>query len=388
MPVVNRIADYAEEMKGWRRHLHAHPELEFDCHETAAFVVARLKEFGVDEIHEGIAKTGVVAIINGQGEGPTVGLRADMDALPMDETSGVEYASEVEGMMHACGHDGHTTMLLGAAKYLAETRKFSGRVALMFQPAEEEGGGGEVMVQEGVMDRFDVKEVYALHNVPGIPFGEFHTMPGPIMAAVDTFRVDIQGKGGHGAYPQDTVDPVVAAVAMVNAIQTIVSRNHDTRQEAVVSVTQIHAGSVNNVIPDLGMIEGTIRTFDKEVQAMIHRRLDEIVKGTAAAYGLSAKLVLDIGYPATVNSTQQTAFAADVARDVAGDAAVNDAQGMEMGAEDFSYMLEARPGSYLFLGAGEGAGLHNPAFDFNDEIAPIGASFFARLVETAQPIKS
>ncbi len=305
----------------------------------------------------------------------------------MDETSGVEYASEVEGMMHACGHDGHTTMLLGAAKYLAEARKFSGRVALMFQPAEEEGGGGEVMVQEGVLDRFDVKEVYALHNVPGMPFGEFHTTPGPIMAAVDTFRVDIQGKGGHGAYPQDTVDPVVAAVAMVNAIQTIVSRNHDTRQEAVVSVTQIHAGSVNNVIPDLGMIEGTIRTFDKEVQDMIHRRLDEIVKGTAAAYGLSAELVLDIGYPATVNSERQTAFAADVAREVAGDAAVNAAQGMEMGAEDFSYMLEARPGSYLFLGAGEGAGLHNPAFDFNDEIAPIGASFFAKLVETAQPLK-
>ncbi len=387
MPVVNRIADYADEMKGWRRYLHAHPELEFDCHKTAAFVVERLKEFGVDEIHEGIATSGVVAIINGQGDGPTVGLRADMDALPMDETSGVEYASEVEGMMHACGHDGHTTMLLGAAKYLAEARKFSGRVALMFQPAEEEGGGGEVMVQEGVLDRFDVKEVYALHNVPGMPFGEFHTTPGPIMAAVDTFRVDIQGKGGHGAYPQDTVDPVVAAVAMVNAIQTIVSRNHDTRQEAVVSVTQIHAGSVNNVIPDLGMIEGTIRTFDKEVQDMIHRRLDEIVKGTAAAYGLSAELVLDIGYPATVNSERQTAFAADVAREVAGDAAVNAAQGMEMGAEDFSYMLEARPGSYLFLGAGEGAGLHNPAFDFNDEIAPIGASFFAKLVETAQPLK-
>ncbi|SFK59340.1 M20 aminoacylase family protein [Shimia haliotis] len=387
MPVVNRIADYADEMKGWRRHLHAHPELEFDCHETAAFVVARLKEFGVDEIHEGIAKTGVVAIINGQGEGPTVGLRADMDALPMDETSGVEYSSEVEGMMHACGHDGHTTMLLGAAKYLAETRKFSGRVALMFQPAEEEGGGGEVMVQEGVLDRFDVNEVYALHNVPGVPFGEFHTTPGPIMAAVDTFRVDIQGTGGHGAYPQDTVDPVVAAVAMVNAIQTIVSRNHDTRQEAVVSVTQIHAGSVNNVIPDLGMIEGTIRTFDKDVQEMIHRRLREIVAGTAAAYGLEASLDIDVGYPATVNSAQQTAFAADVARDVAGDSMVNDAQGMEMGAEDFSYMLDARPGAYLFLGAGEGAGLHNPAFDFNDEVAPIGASFFARLVETAQPLK-
>ncbi len=386
MPVVNRIADFSDEMKGWRRHLHAHPELEFNCHETAAFVVQRLKEFGVDEIHEGIATSGVVAIINGQGDGPTLGLRADMDALPMDEITGVEYASTVEGKMHACGHDGHTTMLLGAAKYLTETRKFAGRVALIFQPAEEDGGGAGVMVEEGVMDTFGVKDVYAIHNVPGLPLGEFHTTPGPIMAAVDSFTIKLQGKGGHGAYPQDTVDPVVAAVAMVNAIQTIVSRNHDTRNECVVSVTQIHAGSADNVIPDGGFINGTIRTFDKEVQAMIHQRLNEITTGTAAAYGLEAVLDIDIGYPATVNHETQTAFAADVARDIAGDVAVNADQGMEMGAEDFSYMLEARPGAYLFLGAGEGAGLHHPAFDFNDDISPIGASFFARLVETAQPL--
>ncbi|MFY0617928.1 M20 aminoacylase family protein [Shimia sp.] len=385
MPIVNRIADYEDEMKTWRRHLHAHPELEFDCFETAAFVAARLKEFGVDEIHEGIAKTGVVAIINGNGNGPTIGLRADMDALPMEEVTGADYASTKEGKMHACGHDGHTTMLLGAAKYLAETRNFSGRVALMFQPAEEEGGGGDIMVQEGVMDTFDVKDVYALHNVPGLPLGTFHTTPGPIMAAVDTFTIRLQGTGGHGAYPQDTVDPVVAAVAMVNAIQTIVSRNHDTRGEAVVSVTQIHAGTVSNVIPDTGFINGTIRTFDKDVQTMIHQRLDAITKGTAAAYGLSAELDLEIGYPATINHAEQTAFAADVARDISGDANVDASQGMEMGAEDFSYMLEARPGAYLFLGAGDGAGLHHPAFDFNDDISPIGASFFARLVETAQP---
>lgn len=385
MPIVNRIADYAEEMKTWRRHLHAHPELEFDCFETASFVVDRLKEFGVDEIHEGIAQTGLVAIINGQGDGPTMGLRADMDALPMEEITGADHASTVSGKMHACGHDGHTTMLLGAAKYLAETRNFSGRVALIFQPAEENGGGGDVMVQEGIMDRFDVKDVYALHNVPGIPVGHFYTTPGPIMAAVDTFTISIQGVGGHGAYPQDTVDPVVAAVAMVNAIQTIVSRNHDTRKEAVVSVTQIHAGTVENVIPDTGFINGTIRTFDKEVQAMIHRRLEEITEGTAAAYGLKAALDLDIGYPATVNHETQTAFAADVARGISGADHVDDDQGMEMGAEDFSYMLEHRPGAYLFLGAGEGAGLHHPAFDFNDDISPIGASFFAKLVETAQP---
>ncbi|CUH53272.1 M20 aminoacylase family protein [Shimia marina] len=385
MPIVNRIADYAEEMKTWRRHLHAHPELAFDCFETAAFVVERLKEFGVDEIHEGIAKTGIVALINGQGDGPTIGLRADMDALPMQEITGLDHASTVDGKMHACGHDGHTTMLLGAAKYLAETRNFSGRVALIFQPAEEDGGGGNIMVQEGALDRFDVKEVYALHNVPGVPVGSFHTRPGPIMASVDTFTIRLQGKGGHGAYPQETIDPVVAAVAMVNAIQTIVSRNHDTRDEAVVSVTQIHVGSANNVIADDGFINGTIRTFDKDVQAMIHRRLHEITQGTAAAYGLTAELDLEIDYPATVNHPDQTAFAADVARAIAGAENVDANQPMEMGAEDFSYMLEARPGSYLFLGAGEGAGLHHPAFDYNDEISPIGASFFAKLVETAQP---
>ncbi|WP_197915994.1 M20 aminoacylase family protein [Thiosulfatihalobacter marinus] len=391
MPVVNRIADYAEDMKTWRRHLHTMPELMFDCHKTAGFVAERLREFGVDEIHEGIATTGIVAIINGQGEtgqgeGATIGLRADMDALPMAEMTGLDHASKVEGMMHACGHDGHTTMLLGAARYLAETRKFSGRVALIFQPAEEEGAGAEAMVREGIMERFGIGEVYGIHNVPGVEFGRFQTTPGPIMAAVDTFEVHIQGRGGHGAYPQDTLDPVVAAVAMVNAIQTIVSRNHDARDEVVVSVTQIHAGTVNNVIPDTGYLNGTIRSFDKGVQAMVHQRLEEIVAGTAAAYGLEARLEIELGYPATVNHAGQTDFAVQVASEVVGAAAVEPAARMEMGAEDFAYMLERRPGAYLFLGAGEGAGLHHPKYDFNDEIAPIGASFFARLVETAQPV--
>ncbi|MGX9350527.1 M20 aminoacylase family protein [Shimia sp. W99] len=386
MPVVNRIADYAEDMKTWRRYLHQHPELMFECHKTAAFVVERLREFGVDEIHEGIATSGVVAIINGQGEGPTIGLRADMDALPMDETTGLEHASTVPGMMHACGHDGHTTMLLGAARYLAETRKFSGRVALIFQPAEEEGGGADVMVQEGIMDRFDIGEVYGIHNIPGVEAGYFLSTPGPVMAAVDTFEVFIQGHGGHGAFPQDTVDPVVAAVAMVNAIQTIVSRNHDTRQEVVVSVTQIHAGTVNNVIPDTAYLNGTIRTFDKGVQEMVHRRLREVVDGTAAAYGVEARTEIEIGYPATVNDPEKSAFAVGVAREISGEDAVDADAQMEMGAEDFSYMLEARPGAYLFLGTGEGAGLHHPKYDFNDEVAPVGASFFVRLVETAQPV--
>ena len=386
MPVVNRIADFAEDMKTWRRYLHQHPELQFDCHKTAAFVVERLKEFGVDEIHEGIATSGLVAIINGQGDGPTIGLRADMDALPMEETTGLEHASTVKGAMHACGHDGHTTMLLGAARYLAETRKFSGRVALIFQPAEEGGGGAGVMVNEGIMDTFGINEVFGIHNVPGLDVGHFYSKPGPIMAAVDTFHINIQGRGGHGAYPQETADPIVAAVGIVNAIQTIISRNHDTRNEAVCSVTMINSGSADNVIPDTAYVGGTIRTFTPEVQDMIHSRLREIAEGQAAAYSVTADIKIEVGYPATVNNAEKVDFAADVAREVSGEAAVDPNTGMEMGAEDFSYMLNARPGAYFFLGQGEGAGLHNPNYDFNDDVSPFGASFFARLVEKSQPL--
>ncbi|EPX79015.1 M20 aminoacylase family protein [Litoreibacter arenae] len=386
MPPVNRIADYAEDMTAWRRWMHRNPELQFDCHQTAAFVVERLKEFGITEIHEGIAQSGVVAIIQGQGDGPTIGLRADMDALPMQEATGLDYASAVSGRMHACGHDGHTTMLLGAARYLAETRNFRGRVALIFQPAEEGGGGAEVMVKEGIMDRFDIGEVYALHNNPGVPFGEFVTTPGPIMAAVDTFHIYIDGVGGHGAFPHETKDPVVAALGICNAIQTIVSRNHRALDDLVVSVTQIHTGSADNVIPDTAYINGTVRTFDNEVRSMVERRMTEIVEGQAASYGVEVRLDYERGYPATVNDAAKTALAAKVARDVAGSGAVTDDGGREMGAEDFSYMLESRPGSYLFLGQGTDAGLHNPNYNFNDEVAPIGASFFAKLVETAQPL--
>ena len=386
MPVVNRIADFAEDMKTWRRYLHQHPELQFDCHKTAAFVVERLKEFGVDEIHEGIATSGLVAIINGQGDGPTIGLRADMDALPMEETTGLEHASTVKGAMHACGHDGHTTMLLGAARYLAETRKFSGRVALIFQPAEEGGGGAGVMVDEGIMDTFGINEVFGIHNVPGLDVGHFYSKPGPIMAAVDTFHINIQGRGGHGAYPQETADPIVAAVGIVNAIQTIISRNHDTRNEAVCSVTMINSGSADNVIPDTAYVGGTIRTFTPEVQDMIHGRLREIAEGQAAAYNVTADINIEVGYPATVNNAEKVDLAADGAREGSGEAAVDPNTGMEMGAEDFSYMLNARPGAYFFLGQGEGAGLHNPNYDFNDEVSPFGASFFARLVEKSQPL--
>ena len=386
MPVINRIADFADDMKTWRRHIHANPELLFECHETAAYVVDRLKEFGVDEIHEGIATSGVIAIINGQGAGPTIGLRADMDALPMQEETGVEYASTVPGKMHACGHDGHTTMLLGAARYLAETRNFAGRVALIFQPAEEGGGGAGVMVDEGALDRFEVSEVYALHNVPGLPVGQFQTVPGPIMAAVDTFHINIKGRGGHGAYPQDTIDPLIAAVGMVQAIQTVVSRNHDGRKDLVVSVTQIHSGSADNIIPETAYVNGTVRTFDKDVQAMVIERLEAIVNGQAASFGVEVDYTYEQGYPATVNDPEKTAFAAEVAKEVAGEAGVNVAQVPEMGAEDFAYFLEERPGAYLFVGNGDTAGLHNTKFNFDDETAAAGASFFARIVERAQPV--
>ena len=384
MPVINRIADFTAEMTGWRRHLHAHPELQFDCHQTAAFVAQKLRDFGVDEIHEGIATSGIVAIINGQGAGRTIGLRADMDALPMEEVTGLDYASTVKGAMHACGHDGHTTMLLGAAKYLAETRNFAGRVALIFQPAEEAGGGAEVMVTAGILDTFDVAEVYALHNAPGTAVGAFYTTPGPIMAAVDTFHIHVQGRGGHGAMPHDTADPVVACVGIVSAIQTIVSRNHFTFDQLVVSVTQIHTGTVDNVIPDTGYINGTVRTFDPAVQAMVRDRLAGIVAGQAASYGVTATLDYEIGYPATVNDPDKTAFAAAVAREISSDVVADAAP--EMGAEDFAYMLNQRPGAYLFVGNGDTAGLHHPGYDFDDALSPVGASFFARVVERALPV--
>lgn len=386
MPVVNRIADFAEDMKAWRQHLHQIPELIFDLPKTAAFVAERLREIGVDELHEGIAQTGMVAIINGQGLGPTIGLRADMDALPIPEETGAEYLSGHEGVMHACGHDGHTAMLLGAAKYLAETRNFSGRVALIFQPAEEDEGGAKVMVDEGIMDRFSVSQVYGIHNIPGLASGTFVTSPGPLMAAVDTFTINIQGHGGHGAMPHATRDPVVAACGMATAIQTIVSRNARALDHMVVSVTQIHTGTVNNVIPDTAYINGTVRTFDPEVKAMIRARMEKIVQGQALAYDVEATLDYEEGYPATVNHADNAEFAAEVAREIVGDQNVADDCPPEMGAEDFAYMLEERPGAYLFLGAGDGAGLHHPKYDFNDDIAPIGASFFARLVERAQPI--
>jgi hippurate hydrolase len=387
MPVVNRIAAFAEDMTRWRRHLHTIPELGVECYKTAAFVAERLREFGVDELHEGIAETGMVAIINGQQPGGTIGLRADMDALPIHEATGADYASTHPGKMHACGHDGHTTMLLGAARYLAETRNFSGRVALIFQPAEETGGGAERMVNAGMLDRFNIDQVYALHNAPGFVTGGFYTEPGPIMAAVDTFHIHIKGVGGHGAMPHDTKDPVMAACAIAQAIQTIVSRNHYAQDDLVISVTQIHTGTTDNVIPETAYINGTVRTFAPSVRDMVEKRMTQIVAGQAASFDLEARLDYDRGYPATVNDPGKAAFAATVAAEIAGADLVEPSQGREMGAEDFSYMLEKRPGAYLFLGQGDSAGLHHERYDFNDDIAPVGASFFARIVETAHPLR-
>ncbi|MFO7921498.1 MAG: M20 aminoacylase family protein [Nioella sp.] len=384
MAVINRIAGFADEMTAWRRHIHQNPELGRECHQTAAYVVERLEEFGITEISTGWAESGVVAVIEGQGEGPVIGLRADMDALPMTEITGLDHASKVPGKMHACGHDGHTAMLLGAAKYLAENRNFRGRAVLLFQPDEEGAGGGEAMVQEGVMEKYAIDEVYAIHNGPGLPAGMIALAPGPLMAAVDSFYIDIQGRGGHGAMPHDADDPVVAAVGIVHTIQTIVSRNADAQKRLVVSVTKIETGTATNIIPDTAHICGTVRTFDPEVRDMVERRMGEIVAGQAASFGVSARLNYDRGYPATINHEKQTLFAADVAREVVGDEQVDDAARPMMAAEDFSYMLEARPGAYVFVGNGEnGAMVHHPKYDFNDEIAPIGASFLARLVERA-----
>ena len=388
MPIVNRIAEFAEDMKAWRRHLHQNPELAFECHETAAFVVARLQEFGINEIHSGIAKSGVVALIRGRAEGPVIGLRADMDALPIEEVTEVYYASLAPGKMHACGHDGHTAMLLGAARYLAETRNFRGTVALIFQPAEEHGGGGEVMVQEGILERFGIETVYALHTEPNAPLGQLSTTQGPIMAAVDTFEVHVTGRGGHGAMPHLTVDAIPAAVSITQAFQTIVSRNHNSVEDLVVSVTQIHAGTIDNVINDDAFIGGTVRTFAGHVQDMVERRMLEICAGHAASFNVDVRCAYERGYPATINSISETIFATNVAREICGDNLTDATRTREMGAEDFSYLLEKRPGCYLFLGQGYGAGWHNAAFDFNDDVAPVGASFFARLVERAQPMET
>ena len=386
MAILNSIAGFEKDMAKWRQHLHQNPELGRECYKTAEYVSERLKEFGITEIHTGYASSGLVAIIEGKAPGRTIGLRADMDALPITENTGLSYSSVNEGVMHACGHDGHTTMLLGAARYLSETRNFSGRVALIFQPDEEATGGAKAMVEEGIIEQFQIEEVYALHNIPGHDVGVMYTRSGPIMAGADNFSVEIKGKGGHAAYPHEVKDPIVAALSIAQAFQTIVSRNNIPSDDLVISITQVHSGTTDNVIPETAYLNGTVRTFDLSVQEMVIKRMEKIISGLAMSFEVEAKLNYEKGYPPTINHEEATNFAIEVANDVCGPGQVLTSVSKEMGAEDFSYMLEKRPGAYLFLGIGEGAGLHNPNYDFNDAAAPIGASFFARLIEKALPL--
>jgi hippurate hydrolase len=387
MPVVNRFADFQGDIAAWRQDFHRHPEILYEVHRTAATVAEKLRSFGVDEVATGIGRTGVVGVIRGRttGSGKVIGLRADMDALPILEATGKPYASTVPGKMHACGHDGHTAMLLGAARYLAETRNFDGTVVVIFQPAEEGGAGGKAMVNDGMMDRWNIQEVYGLHNMPGLPLGNFAIRPGPLMAATDEFRIEILGRGGHAAKPHTTIDPIVVGTMMVQAFQTIVSRTVDPIQSAVVSVTRFHAGDAYNVISASAEIGGTVRTLKGEVRDLIEKRIRAIAEGIAAAHGAAIKLHYDRNYPVTVNHAGQTAFAAAVAGDVVGTSRVDTNAMPIMGGEDFSYMLEARPGAFIFLGNGSSANLHSAEYDFNDEIIPVGCSYFARLVETAMP---
>jgi len=384
MPIRNRFAEMLPEIAGWRQHLHAHPELMYDTVETAAFVAARLREFGCDEVVEGIGRTGVVGLIRGKTPGRrVVGLRADMDALPIVETTGLPYASRVPGKMHACGHDGHTAMLLGAAKYLAETRNFAGAVAVIFQPAEEGGAGGRAMVEDGLMERFGIDEVYGMHNWPGQPIGQFAIRPGPFFAATDTFSLTVTGRGGHAAKPHETIDPVVVASQIVLGLQTIVSRSADPVAQLVISVTNIQAGTgAFNVIPQSASLSGTVRTMDETVRQLAERRMAELAEGLAAAHGARAVLDYRRGYPAMVNHAQETGFAAEVARKVSGDCAEAP---LVMGGEDFAYLLEARPGAYILVGNGDTAPVHHPEYNFNDDIIPAGCSWWAELVETRLP---
>jgi hippurate hydrolase len=387
MPIINRISGFHDDITKWRRDIHAHPELQFDVHRTAALVAEKLKEFGVDEIATGIGRTGVVGVIKGRqtASSKTIGLRADMDALPIQEIVERPYMSKTPGVMHACGHDGHTAMLLGAARYLAETRNFDGTAVVIFQPAEEGGGGGREMVNEGMMDRFGIDEVYGMHNAPGIPFGQFSIRSGPMMAAADMFIIDIEGKGGHAARPQRVIDTTLVGAHIMTALQSVVARNVDPIEAAVVSVTTFKAGDAFNVIPQTARLTGTARTLSSEVRDLLENRMREVVEHTAAAFGAKATLDYQRHYPVLSNNAEKAEFAGSVARLVSDKVDMNTPQ--VMGGEDFSFMLDARPGAFIYLGQGDTQYLHHPEYDFNDDIIPIGASYWAKLVETALPAR-
>ncbi|MBN8291672.1 amidohydrolase [Rhodobacter sp. NTK016B] len=385
MPVKNRFAELLPDITAWRRDFHENPEILFEVHRTAGIVAQKLRAFGCDEVVEGIGRTGVVGVIKGRatGSGKVIGLRADMDALPIHEATGAPHASKVPGAMHACGHDGHTAMLLGAAQYLAETRNFDGTVVVIFQPAEEGGGGGRFMCEDGLMERWGIQEVYGMHNWPGMPVGSFAIRPGAFFAGTDQFRILVEGLGGHAAKPHETVDTTVVAAHLVTALQTIASRNHDPVKNLVVSVTSFRTESeAFNVIPQHVELRGTVRTMDPETRNMAEQRIKEIAAGIGATFGAKAEVDWRPGYPVMVNSEEQTAFAAEVAAKVAGDCA--DAP-LVMGGEDFAYMLEERPGAYILVGNGDTAMVHHPAYDFDDNAIPAGCSWWAEIVEQRMP---
>ena len=386
MPVKNRFAELLPEITAWRRDFHEHPELLYDVHRTAGRVAELLRSFGCDEVVEGIGKTGVVGVIKGKtdSKGRVIGLRADMDALPIIEQTGLDYASKTPGKMHACGHDGHTAMLLGAAKYLAETRNFDGTAVVIFQPAEEGGAGGEAMVQDGLVSRWNIQEFYGMHNMPGMPVGSFSIKPGAMMAAADQFDIIVTGKGGHAAKPHECIDTTLTAAQIIVALQSVVSRNIDPLKNAVVSVCVVSTDSTaHNVIPQVVKLKGTARSLDPAVRDQLEEGIKRVATNVAAAMGAVAEVDYQRGYPVTMNDDQATVWAADVARDIAGD--VNLSMLPMMGGEDFSYMLNERPGAYIFVGNGDTAMVHHPAYNFNDDAIPAGSSWYAGMVEARMP---
>ncbi|MEP2953357.1 MAG: M20 aminoacylase family protein [Sulfitobacter sp.] len=385
MAVKNRFAELHDDITAWRRDLHENPEILFETHRTSATVAEKLRSFGCDEVVEGIGRTGVVGVIKGKetGSGKVIGLRADMDALPIHEQTGLEYASKTDGAMHACGHDGHTAMLLGAAQYLAETRNFDGTVVVIFQPAEEGGGGGREMCEDGMMDRFGIQEVYGMHNWPGMPTGSFGIRPGSFFAATDQFDITFEGRGGHAAKPHETVDTTVMAAQAVLALQTITSRNADPVEQIVVSVTAFETSSkAFNVIPQRVQMKGTVRTMSADIRSLAEKRINEICNGIAGTFGGTADVTYHRGYPVMVNHEEQTEFAADVARSISGDCVEAP---LVMGGEDFAFMLEERPGAYILVGNGDTAAVHHPEYNFNDEAIPAGCSWWAGIVEQRMP---
>ena len=388
MPVINRVSEFVSDIARWRQDFHEHPELLFDVNRTAAIVAEKLKEFNCDEVVTGIAQTGVVAVIHGRENRSEkrVALRADMDALPLDELGDLPYRSKTPGKMHACGHDGHTAMLLGAARYLAETRNFDGTAVLIFQPAEEGGGGGKMMIDEGIMERFTIDEVYGMHNMPGIPVGAFAIRAGAMMAAADRFRILVEGKGTHAAMPHQGTDTILASCHLVTALQSIVSRNVNPLEAAVVSVGRISSGETFNVLPQHAEILGTVRTLSPEVRDDIEIRVRSVADHVAATFGATVQVEYIRGYPVLMNEDASAGFMQDAACDVAGSNAVDGQAVPIMGSEDFSFMLEERPGAYIFLGNGDSAALHHPAYDFNDAAIPYGVSLWARLIEKRMPV--